>query len=145
MSTPSALTMPNFIAGGNVARCRFISRHSTGFNTVIQASAATQLLVGISADWTKYPPGSVSDTAISGLHAQTGDQVSYHGPLQMCLLELGGTVSDPRIPLTSDADGKGVATAPSDGTTVYYGALPLEAGVSGDKIKVWVLPPTITV
>lgn len=142
MSTPIAFTQPPLQAGGDIYPKRFITLSTTAFRTALQASAASQILVGVSEAWTRFPPGSPSDDS---KHAIAGEQVGYRGPLQIATLTLGGTVSNPSVLLTADADGKGVATAPGDGTTRYYGAVALEDGVSGEDIDVWVIGPCPTV
>lgn len=132
--TPNVYTQPPMTAGGNVAPKRFITPSTTAGKTAVQASAASQLLIGVSEMWTRYPPGSPSD---DGYVAVSTEPLPYRGPLQIASLTLGGTVSNPATPLTTDANGKGVAAS----TGNYVGALALELGVSGEDIDVYVLPP----
>ena len=132
-------------ANGNVRPRRFLTVVSGAANAdyLVEATAASQLLIGVSSDATRYPPGSPAD---DGFVAIAGEPLPYHGPGHMCQLDLGGTVDGTTgWLLTSDGSGLGVATAPSDGTTRYYGALALRSGISGDTIDVVVLAPTPTV
>lgn len=136
------VSTPNLTAGGNISPARFITLDTSTFQYALQASAATQFLVGVSANQTRYAPGSPAD---DGYCAIAGESLRYHAAGQIGWLKLGGTVSNPRVLITTDSSGQGVATAPSDGTTVYYGAMALRAGVSGEFIPVWVLSPAPTV
>ena len=54
-------------------------------------------------------------------------------------IELGGTVTA-GAPLTSDATGRAILAAPVVSTTVRVGAIALELGVIGDRIKCLVVP-----
>ncbi len=129
-------------AGGNISPKRFCTLVAGVPNQVVQASNKNQILVGISADWTRYTPGSPAD---DGYHAISGESVTLYGPFQRCLLTLGATaVTDVTIPLTTDANGKGTPFAPAAGTVAYYGALALRLGAAGVDIPVIVLPPIIT-
>lgn len=139
MQTPFSL-MP-LVANGNVRPNRFLTLVAGTFGAAVEATAATQILVGVSADGGRYAPGSPGD---DGFIAIAGEGLDYVGPLQTANLKLGGTVSDATILLTTDANGCGVASAPSAGTTKYYGALALRAGAADDVIPVWVLPPIVT-
>lgn len=133
-----------YVANGNISPRRFLTTVSGAANIlrVVQASAATNMLVGISQNVTRNVPGSPGD---DGYVAIAGETVPYHGPGERCLLDIGGTVDNAGVPLTSDGSGKGVATAPADGSTRTYGALALESGVNGDTIEVVVLAYTPTV
>lgn len=115
------------IAGGNIAPCRFVVL-GTG-NTVTQAGANAAVW-GISDKYTRNAPLDGLDSAYAAID---GDMVNVIGPGDdEALLELGGTVSVGQR-IKSDADGKGVAaTANLD----CVGAICLQAGVSGDLVKV---------
>lgn len=131
-------------ANGNIPPRRFITSVSgnANFGLAVLATASTAIILGVSADATRNAPGSAGD---DGYLAIAGEELPYHGPLQIANLDIAGTVSNMGVLLTTDGSGKGVATAPSDGTTTYYGAVALRAGVSGETIPVFVLPPTPTV
>jgi hypothetical protein len=137
-------TQAPFLADGNVSPSRFITTVTGAGNAgkAVQASASTAIIVGISESWRRHPPGSPSD---DGFIAIAGESLSYRGPGTIARLKLGGTVSNAGILLTTDGSGQGIAQAPADGTTAYYGAMAMDTGVSGDFIRVVVLAPTPTV
>ncbi len=138
-ATHIGLTQPNFVAGGTINRGRFITPSTTVAQTVIQsASAGTALLCGVSSRW--VGPAGLNAALTSGFDtvaALTGDPVPYNGMGTIGELQLGGTVSDPSIPLTSDTSGKGVAAS----STNFAGAIALRLGVADEYIPVFVLPP----
>lgn len=132
--------MPGKTANGNISPRRFLTSvtGSGNANKVVQASAATAMIVGISANTTRFPPGSPAD---DGYCAVSGEPVPYHGIGHICDLDIGGTVSNAGVFLSADSSGKGVSTALADGTEQFYGALALETGVDGDTIRVYVISP----
>lgn len=144
MSFP--MTQIPLTANGNIRPGRFLTTVSgnANFLLVVEATASTQFLVGISERYFRGPADGQGGTNETYL-AIAGDPVPYRGPLQIAELILGGTVNNMGVLLTTDGSGAGVATAPSDGTTTYYGAIALQSGVSGEYIPVYVLPPTPTV
>lgn len=138
------VALPPKVANGNISPRRFLTTVTGAGNGdyVVQASASTAMIWGVSYDATKYPPGSPAD---NGFLCTAGEPCPYHGFGQMCQLDIGGTVSNVGVPLTSDGNGKGIAQAPADGTTCWYGAIALQTGVDGDTINVVTLAPTPTV
>lgn len=132
------------VANGNIRPNRFLTgvTGNANFLLAVEATAATQTLFGVSGDSTRYAPGSPGD---DGFIAIAGEHIPYHGPLQVANLKLGGTVDNMNVPLSSDSAGRGVATAPADGTGNRYGAIALRAGVLDEVIPVYVLPPSFTV
>lgn len=137
------LTQIPLSANGNIRPNRFITSVSGNGNfcLAVEATAATQTIFGVSGNETRYAPGSPGD---DGFIAIAGEHLDYFGPLQIGQLVLGGTVSDMGIPLTSDSAGRGVATAPVDGTSNRYGAIALRPGLVGETIPVYILPPEFT-
>lgn len=96
-------------------------------DTVTQASASTDLLIGIANE----------------LGLPTADQAAG-ATLDVCRLgpaelELGGTVTRGQK-LTADANGKGVAAAPAAGSNAQIVAIADMSGVSGDIVRVTVIP-----
>jgi hypothetical protein len=140
---PSVFTQIPLVANGNVAPGRFLTLVSgnANFGLAVQASASTQLIVGVSERWTRYAPGTGDD---DGYIAVAGENLSYRGPGQIAELQLGGAVSNGNVLLSADADGKGVASAPADGVATYYGAVALQAGVADEYIPVYVLSPCVS-
>ncbi len=116
------------VAGGNISPCRFIQHSSTDFK-VTQAGANSKVF-GISQAGTNFAP----IPEVSAPYAATaGQQLQIFQDDEECLLELGGTVTA-GDELKSDASGKGVVLAGSGAENV--GAVALQAGVSGEQIKV---------
>jgi hypothetical protein len=131
-------------ADGNVRPMRLLTTVSGNGNgqLAVEATASTQILIGVSERWTRNPPGSASD---DGFIAIDGEKLPYRGPGQRARLILGNTVSNVGVLLTSDSAGRGIPQAPSNGTTCYYGAMALETGLVNENVDVLVLFPTPTV
>jgi hypothetical protein len=128
---------PNFVAGGTIAPCRFVSMSATGAtpadHTVFQATAGAgtegDLVDGISQEGTRRFDSA--DAAIAG------DQLKVYGPGDVCLLELGSGGCTAGQLLKPDANGKGIA-ATTDQDRV--GARALQSGAAGTKVRVQVQP-----
>lgn len=120
-----------YVAGGNIYPCRFISQSATAPFTAIQATAGDPT-VGISMEGTSVVPIDGMTNASSVFAATLGLGVPYWGEHDECLLELGGTVTQGDL-LKSDANGKGVVGTPG---TDKCGARALQSGVAGEKIRV---------
>jgi len=119
-----------FIAGGTIRPSRFVKM--SGDSTVSECDAGDPP-IGISQEWSRDVPRS--DIATSGVNAAlVNEPVRVYGEADICLLELGDTVAVTDV-LQSDADGRGIPVAAA---TDESGAIPLEAGVVGDKIRVQV-------
>lgn len=119
-------------ANGNVAPSRFVKTDTSGDNLVAQAGAGEQVF-GISQADTRRTPYSTLD---DGYCAIAGEDLKVFSVGEVCLLELGGTVT-PGNRLKSDANGKGVAvTANND----EYGAVAIVAGTSGQLVMVQAAP-----
>jgi hypothetical protein len=117
----------NFLAGGNIYPARFVTY--SGANTVTQAGAGNKVF-GISQVGTNTAP---VPEVTSQYAAQSGQQLEVFGDNDETSLELGGTVSA-GDELKSDSNGKGVVLAGSGAENI--GAVALEAGTSGQLIKV---------
>ena len=117
-------------AGGDILPSRFI-KISADY-TAVAATSENDLVFGISHDSTKAAP---ADGLASTKHAEDGDHVSYYKLGDSCLLELGGTVAAGAL-IEPGAAGVGVAAA---GSNTLAGAVALEAGVSGELIRVQIL------
>jgi hypothetical protein len=120
----------SLIAGGNVTPSSFVKLQSGTDRSAILCGAGDRCF-GISKEWHRFPAWEGLDDgniAISGeslaVYALPEDSEGY--------LQLGGTVAVGDY-LKSDASGHGV-TAGSDGDE--YGAQAMEAGNSGDVVKV---------
>jgi hypothetical protein len=119
-------------ANGNIAPSRFVKLDTSADNKVLQAGAGG-IVFGVSQAGTRRTPYNGLD---DGYAAIAGEDLEVFGQSEVCLLELGGTVS-PGDRLKSDADGKGVATTTN---LDEYGAIARVAGTSGQLIPVEVRP-----
>jgi hypothetical protein len=122
-----------FRAGGDVAPCRFVTLSASAFT--IQAATANQPPIGVSFSGTREAPVP----SASPLLAIAGEGCPIWGPGETALLELGGTVTTGAL-LKSDASGKGVAIAASGTDLQRYGAVALEPGAAGERIRVLIQP-----
>lgn len=139
---PMIFTQPSATAAGNISPSRFITWQTGAGNelTVVQATAATQLLAGVSEKWVRQAPGYGPDYTYIAI---ANEECPYRGPLQVATLQLGGTVNA-TVPLVSNGSGQGIAaTIPSASSAQYIGALSMRSGVNGDYIPVYVLPVCI--
>lgn len=122
---------PQFIADGNIAPMCFVKASgASGDNRCLQAGAGDPI-IGISQQQQRNAPwGPLQD----GYAAKQGEQLRVFGLGEVTWLLVGGTVAVGNR-LKSDANGKGIATT-ADGDE--YGAIALEAGTSGQQIRVQV-------
>jgi hypothetical protein len=116
------MATPNFVANGTIQPSRFVTIDSTSENAVIQASANTQELIGVSQEWSKLAPipGASSEAA------DAGDPIKVYGLTDICLLQsttAGWTAGDR---LTANSSGQGVTAS----GTEHFGAVALTT-VSG--------------
>lgn len=109
-----------FIAGGAVAARRIV-KFGSGDTAVVQASAATDSLIGV-----------------SDLGAASGESVAViMGGI--AAVEYGGNVTRGAL-LTADSNGKAVAAAPAAGVNNRVIGTAMIGGVSGDIGSVLVNP-----
>lgn len=116
----------NFNAGAAVAPYRIV-KFGAGDKLAVQASAATDLSIGVSDQLGAVAVGDPMDVIRSGIAE----------------VEYGGNVTRGQ-PLTSDADGKAVAAAPATGASVRIIGYAEVSGVSGDIGSVHLAPSTLT-
>lgn len=128
-------TPPVLVAGGNIRPSRFVKSSSTADHRGLEADA-NEMVIGISGEGGKYPP--LNDLVTTNNHAEAGDPIRLYGDGDICLLELGSGGATRGLRLISDGDGKGVAMATSGTTIQHFGAVALESGLEGDKIRVQV-------
>jgi hypothetical protein len=138
-----AARTPRFIAGGNINPASFVKIDTTVGNNffVVQATADTDKIIGIAQQGTYQPPGV---TGSDGLAAHSGQPVQVYGLGEETLLQIAGTVTQGDL-LKTNASGFGLsASITVTGTAVkWVGAIALESGVSGDWIRVLVLPQAL--
>ena len=119
----------SMVADGNIAPCRFVTLSTTSGR--VTASASGEQPFGISGQDTRQTPLSGLD---DGFHAIAGENCLIYGNGQMdVMLELSGTVTRGQYLKPGASAGTAIAaTADQD----KYGAVALQAGVSGELIKV---------
>ncbi|HEY9644386.1 MAG TPA: hypothetical protein V6C57_28080 [Coleofasciculaceae cyanobacterium] len=130
----------NHTAGGTIAPYRIV-KHGTADYHVLQATAATEVLIGVS-----YIPDGPVDTIPYGQSApavqvSSGERVdivrSWIFPV-----EYGGSITRGQW-LTSDASGKAIAAAPATGANMSVVGRAEVSGVSGDIGSVHIMPGQI--
>lgn len=119
-------------ANGNIAPSRFVKVDTSGDELVAQAGAGEDIFGISQAGTRRVPYGALDD----GYAAIAGEDLEVFSIGEVCLLELGGTVTA-GARLKADSNGKGV-TASSDAD--YYGAIAEVSGIAGDLIQVKVMP-----
>ncbi len=129
-------TPPRLVAGGDIRPCRFVKMSTAADDRGLECDA-NELPIGISYENGKYPP--LNDLVTTNNHAAAGDPIGLYGDGDQCLLELGSGGATRGGRLKSDADGKGVAIATTGTTIQNYGAIALESGSEGEKIRVFIL------
>ncbi len=113
------------IAGGTVTKNRIVKFDSSDV-TAVQASAATDLLIGVS-DNLGAASGQPFDVILSGV----------------ALVEYGGNVTRGQA-LTADSNGKAIAAAPAATASARTIGVAMESGVSGDIGSVLLAPGSVT-
>jgi len=101
-------------AGAAIAANRIVKFDGTDALEVIQGAAATDMLIGVS-DLGADDAGDRVDVIVDGI----------------ALVEYGGNVTQGNL-LTSDADGKAIASAPAAEATNRIIGIAMVGGVSGD-------------
>lgn len=120
----------SLLPGGNISPSRFVKTGTTQ-GTAVQCSAVTDHIYGISQPGTRNYPLTGLDDGYAGI---SGDgAINIFGPGDdACPLAIGGTVAYGDY-LTTDSNGRGVTSTTNKDNV---GAVAMQAGVSGDIIKV---------
>lgn len=119
---------PNLIAGGDILPCRVVKLSTSADNTGLQATAATEIVIGVSADTTRR--FDVSQCAIAG------EPLPLQGGCEL-LIEAGAAITR-GANLEVDSAGRVITAATASGTAMFpFTALESAAG-AGAKIKcIW--------
>ena len=139
----------NLVASGNIYPCRFACIDPADSFKALQCTATangTEKPIGVTQEGTDWPPITDSHITNAGYAAIDGENVRIFPAGENPLLELGYGGCSAGDQLKPDADGKGVkvVTAGSVETPQYYGAIALQSGSSGEKIRVFVQPAAYT-
>lgn len=111
----------NYTAGGAIPAFRIVKMGAND-GEVLQAAAATDLLMGVNGE----------------LAPASGERVDIQ-KMGIARIEFGGTVTRGG-PVTSDASGKAVAAAPAAGSNVRIIGFAEVSAVSGDIADVLIAP-----
>lgn len=127
---------PNFIANGNILPSSFVKIDTTqAMPSVVQATANTDILIGISKEAAKDPP--IPQVTGTQYAAAAGENCRVYQVGDDCLLTVGagGLTAGDRV--TADASGYGVTAS---GTAVV-GAIALMTAPAGALCRVRVTDP----
>lgn len=127
-------TQPALKAASQVLICRVIKQ--TAAATGDEATAATDIPVGISSSFTKYPPGTAAD---SGQCADTGDPLPYigRGRVALAFVGAGGVTGGTRV----EAGAAGaVVSVGAAGTGKWTVGVPLDSAPASSYVDVFVDP-----
>lgn len=128
---------PGYVAAGDIYPCRFVKPNLAGGSNpfqVVQATAGTDQVLGVSTQRVKHLPGMFGVTAPYKA-AEDEDPITVYGDGEQCLLESGAAFTGGDY-LISDANGKGVPCNMAATTTVQgIGARALEAATAAGQIK----------
>jgi len=123
----------NYDAAGTI-NPRRICKFDASDTTVVQASAATDALLGVSDPVGTELYGVPDSNGV----VNTGEPVDVHRN-GIAPVDYGGNVTR-GDPLTSDANGKAVAANPSSGSNVRIIGYAEVSGVDGDVGAVFIAP-----
>lgn len=116
-------------ATGTVAPCTFVTLDKNFDEQYVQ-SVGGDWPFGVMQEAQRGTPGLAgSDATIAAQSGDTGPRIVQWG--NDCLLTLGGTVS-PGNAIMPDSQGRGISCPVGQ----YYGAIALQAGTTGVKIRV---------
>jgi hypothetical protein len=124
-----------FKAGGNIGPSCFV-KISTAANETVLLASTNEDVFGVSQEGLHNPPGLAGADAYA---AVAGENIKIYGPGSTCMLTIGSGGCSPGDYLKSDSSGFGVAAATTGATAQSVGAIALETGSSGDKIRVYVV------
>jgi hypothetical protein len=143
-----AARTPRYYAGGTINVASFVKIDTTSGNNfyVVQCTATTDKIVGIAQQGPYTPPGVTGSVASA---ATSGQPVTVYGVGEETLLRITGTVTQGDL-LKTDGSGYGLSASVTDtgSALAWVGAFALEAGITGDWIRVLVMPlllPGVTV
>jgi hypothetical protein len=126
------MAIQSFKANGNITPASFVKLDTSGDGLVALAGAGEKV-VGVSQAGTRRTPYESLD---DGYAAIAGEDLEVFGIGEECWLQIAGTITQGDR-LKSDASGYGVAVASNNDE---YGAVARQAGVSGQLIRVQVIP-----
>ena len=127
----------SFVVGsGSVNPSTFVKQGPSAYQC--QQASAGSVTIGIAQEGSRYAPidGATTEAGdYTGAAGYTGDQLHVYSLGDVCLLTLGSGGATVGALLASDASGCGVVAT----GTQNYGAQAIEAGNSGDLVRVQVI------
>ncbi len=120
----NAVLTKSYTAGAAVTKRRLV-KFGSADATVVQAAAATDLIIGASGELS-----AASGARIEVVVAGIAD------------VEAGGSITR-GAKVTADSDGKAVAAAPAQGVNNQVGGIAMVSASSGDIIPVLLIPHQI--
>jgi hypothetical protein len=128
---------PTFRAGGTIAPCRGVTLDVANDNQVVQVSATTQFIIGVSQEGSKLAPGTGG--ANQAVAAYQNDQIDVRGVGRVALAEIGSAVTR-GDKLICDANGRFVTMTALTANQNVAG-IALESGSAlGVRIRMQVIP-----
>ncbi len=119
----------NYLAAGTIRTCRFVTNDS---DFGLTEADANEKVYGISQEGTNKAP--IPDVT-TDYAAESGEQFRCYQDGEICLLQLGDTVTVQQD-LKADSDGKGVPALLTGTTVQQIGAVALQGGAADEKILV---------
>jgi hypothetical protein len=113
------------IAGGAITPNRLVKMGSAD-QTVVLAAAATDKVIGVSAQNVSFAAGERCDIVDSGQYEVVAGDVVTRGD-----------------PICADANGAGVTAAPATGVNNYVIGTALDSAVAGDLFTVQIAPQSL--
>jgi hypothetical protein len=138
-------------AAGNIRICRFLTLSPTFPRAVVEVTdATTQMIVGVSQQWSKSPPGTPFEGG-NMYAAVSGDLLLMYGPLNECNVIVGaGTAPVQGDIVTSHTDGsvaqgdldflQGATNAGGATKIKWHGGYALESATAGDLCRIYFNP-----
>jgi len=126
----------NFHFGGDVNPSRFVEQSTSEDHELVQATANSMHVVGVTGEGSGAAPLPQNTSNLAGEEGET-NEVRFFG--SNAILELGSGGCDAGQFLRPDAAGKGVVA--DAGEIAFF--KPFTAGLEGEKVYGWVMPPFV--
>jgi len=131
MAGSPPFTVPALKAAAGTLRARVI--YVSAANTGAVATAATVKPIGVTQNWTKYPPGTAADSP-AGTIAETGDALPYLGNGMNAMCYVASDVTGGGLVEASTAGG--IAPAGSAGAGKWTLGIVQDSAAAGTYVLV---------
>lgn len=122
------------VAGGSITVSSFVKLSTAADNTVLLAGS-NDPVIGVSSEGAQDAP--ISGASVTA--AESGDSLRVYPIGSVCTLTLGSGGATRAGELIADSAGLGVARSTTSTAIQNVGAIALESGSAGEKIKVMVV------